>query len=159
MKKFILDEVDHQILDVLIENARTPFTDIAKKLSISAGTVHVRVKKMEDEGVIQGSTLTLDYQKLGYTFIAYIGVILDKTSKIQNVLNDLQKIPNITVAYVTAGTYSVFCKIRAKDTNEAKDVLYKIDEIDGVERTETTIAFEEIINDRKRLMHAIFKEM
>ena len=49
MKKFILDEIDHQILDILIENARTPFTDIAKKLLVSAGTIHVRVKKMEDE--------------------------------------------------------------------------------------------------------------
>ena len=52
MKKFILDEIDHQILDILIENARTPFTDIAKKLLVSAGTIHVRVKKMEDEGII-----------------------------------------------------------------------------------------------------------
>ena len=50
MAKFKLDEVDHQILDMLIENTRTPFTDIAKKLLISAGTVHVRVKKMEEAG-------------------------------------------------------------------------------------------------------------
>ena len=54
MKKFLLDEIDHLILDVLIENARTPFTDIAKQLLVSAGTIHVRVKKMEDEGIIQG---------------------------------------------------------------------------------------------------------
>mgnify|MGYP001184402448 CR=1 FL=1 len=69
MKKFILDEIDHQILDILIENARTPFTDIAKKLLVSAGTIHVRVKKMEDEGIIQGSTLTLNYEKMGYSFL------------------------------------------------------------------------------------------
>ena len=60
MKKYNLDEVDHQILDMLIDNARTPFTDIAKKLLVSAGTIHVRVKKMEEEGIIKGSTLTLD---------------------------------------------------------------------------------------------------
>jgi DNA-binding Lrp family transcriptional regulator len=51
MSKFRLDEVDHQILDMLIDNTRVPFTDIAKKLLISAGTVHVRVKKMEDAGM------------------------------------------------------------------------------------------------------------
>ena len=45
MAKFKLDEIDHQILDMLIQNTRVPFTDIAKKLLISAGTVHVRVKK------------------------------------------------------------------------------------------------------------------
>ena len=69
MAKIKLDEIDHQILDLLIDNTRTAFTDIAKKLLISAGTVHVRVKKMEDAGIIKGSSLTLDYKKLGYTFM------------------------------------------------------------------------------------------
>ena len=80
MAKFKLDEIDHQILDLLIDNTRTAFTDIAKKLLISAGTVHVRVKKMEDAGIIKGSSLTLDYKKLGYTFISYIGIFLEKNS-------------------------------------------------------------------------------
>ncbi|MBT4517074.1 MAG: AsnC family transcriptional regulator, partial [Cryomorphaceae bacterium] len=49
-----LDDVDRKILDILIDNTRTPFTDIAKRLLISAGTVHVRVKKMEDLAIIKG---------------------------------------------------------------------------------------------------------
>ena len=61
MAKVKLDEIDHQILDMLIDNTRVPFTDIAKKLLISAGTVHVRVKKMEDAKIIKGSSLTIDY--------------------------------------------------------------------------------------------------
>jgi Lrp/AsnC family transcriptional regulator for asnA, asnC and gidA len=159
MKKFVLDEIDHQILDMLIDNARTPFTDIAKKLIVSAGTIHVRVKKMEDEGIIKGSTLTLDYEKMNYAFIAHIGVFLEKTSRTKEVIEDLRKIPNITVAYITAGKYNVFCKIRAKDTSHAKDIIFKIDEIDGVARTETMISLEESINDKKRLMHSVFREL
>ncbi len=159
MKKYALDDIDHQILDVLIENARTPFTDIAKKLGVSAGTIHVRVKKMEDEGIIQGSTLTLNYEKMGYTFVAHIGIYLEKTNRIQMVLEELRRIPYVTVAYVTAGKYSIFCKVRAKDTNHAKDVIYEIDDIRGVSRTETMIAMEESINDKKRMMHAIFKDI
>ena len=111
MKKFILDEIDHQILDILIENARTPFTDIAKQLLVSAGTIHVRVKKMEDEGIIQGSTLTLNYEKMGYSFIAHVGVFLEKTSRTKEVIEELRKISSITVAYITAGKYNIFCKI------------------------------------------------
>lgn len=159
MKKFILDEIDHQILDILVENARTPFTDIAKKLLVSAGTIHVRVKKMEDEGVIQGSTLTLNYEKMTYSFIAHVGVFLEKTSMTQYVIEDLRKIPNVTVAYVTAGKYNIFCKVRAKDTNDAKNIIFRIDDIAGVNRTETMISLEESINDKKRLMHAIFQEL
>lgn len=159
MAKFKLDETDHQILDMLIENTRTPFTDIAKKLQISAGTVHVRVKKMEEAGIITGSSLTLDYKKLGFSFIAYVGVFLNKTSQTQFVLERINEIPYVTVAHVTTGKFNIFCKIRAKDTSHAKEIIYKIDDIEGVTRTETMISLEESINDKKRLMHSIFKEI
>lgn len=159
MRKYLLDEIDHQILDMLIENARTPFTDIAKKLLVSAGTIHVRVKKMEDEGIIKGSTLTLDYEKLEYNFIAHIGIFLHSSSIIREVITELEKISNVTVAYITAGKYNIFCKIRAKDTNQAKEIIFAIDAIEGVQRTETMISLEESINDKKRMMHAIFKDI
>ena len=135
MGKVKLDEIDHQILDMLIDNTRTPFTDIAKKLLISAGTVHVRVKKMEEAGIIKGSSLTLDYVKLGYAF------------------------PNVTIAHITTGKFNIFCKIRAKDTTHAKNIIFKIDDIDGISRTETMISLEESFNDKKRLMHTIFNEL
>jgi Lrp/AsnC family transcriptional regulator, regulator for asnA, asnC and gidA len=159
MAKFKLDETDHQILDMLIENTRTPFTDIAKKLQISAGTVHVRVKKMEEAEIIIGSSLTLDYKKLGYSFIAYVGVFLLKTSQTQFVLERINEIPYVTVAHVTTGKFNIFCKIRAKDTGHAKDIIYRIDDIEGVTRTETMISLEESINDKKRLMHSIFSDI
>lgn len=159
MARFRLDEVDHQILDILIDNTRTPFTDIAKKLSISAGTVHVRVKKMEEAGIIIGSSLTLDYKKLGYAFIAYVGVYLNKTSQTKFVLERINEIPYVTVAHVTTGKFNVFCKVRARNTEHAKQVIFQLDDIEGVYRTETMISMEESLNDKKRLMHSIFNEM
>lgn len=159
MGKYKLDEVDHQILDMLIDNTRIPFTDIAKKLIISAGTVHVRVKKMEEAGIIRGSSLTLDYKKLGYSFIAYVGVFLNNTSQTSFVLERLNQIPYITVAHITTGKFNIFCKIRAKNTSHAKDIIFMIDDIEGVYRTESMISLEESINDKKRLMHTIFNEL
>ena len=159
MGKFKLDEIDHQILDILIDNTRVPFTDIAKKLVISAGTVHVRVKKMEEAGIIKGSSLTLDYAKLGYSFIAYVGVFLQNTSQTQFVIERINEIPYVTVAHITTGKFNIFCKIRANDTTHAKEIIFKIDDIEGVYRTETMISLEESINDKKRLMHKIFNEM
>ena len=157
--KFKLDDVDHKILDLLIDNSRIPFTDIAKKLLISAGTVHVRVKKMEEFGIIQGASLALDYKKLGYTFIAYIGIFLEKTHLTNFVLEKLESIPYVTVAHITTGRFNIFCKIRSKNTNHAKEIIFMIDDIDGVSRTETMISLEESINDKKRLMHHIFNEL
>ena len=159
MSKIKLDEIDHQILDLLIDNTRTAFTDIAKKLLISAGTVHVRVKKMEDAGIIKGSSLTLDYKKLCYTFIAYIGIFLEKTHQTKFVLKNLEAVPFVTVANITTGKFNIFCKVRAKSTDHAKQIIFDIDDIEGVSRTETMISLEESINDKKRLMHRIFNEL
>ena len=157
--KFKLDEIDYKILDLLIDNSRIPYTDIAKKLLISAGTVHVRIKKMEDAGIISGSSLKLDYKKLGYTFIAYIGIFLEETHLTNEVLEKLNSIPFVTVAHITTGRFNIYCKIRSKNTNHAKEIIFMIDDIDGVSRTETMISLEESINDKKRLMHKIFNEI
>jgi len=159
MARINLDEIDHQILEILIENTRVPFTDISKRLLISAGTVHVRVKKMEVAGIIKGSSLNLDYVKLGYSFIAYVGIFLEKTNKTHFVLKELNKLPFVTVAHITTGKFNIFCKVRAKDTKNAKDIIFMIDDIEGVLRTETMISLEESINDKKRLMHRIFNEL
>ena len=157
--KFKLDEIDYKVLDLLIDNSRIPYTDIAKKLLISAGTVHVRIKKMEDAGIISGSSLKLDYKKLGYTFSAYIGIFLEKTHLTNEVLEKLNSIPFVTVAHITTGRFNIYCKIRSKNTNHAKEIIFMIDDIDGVSRTETMISLEESINDKKRLMHKIFNEI
>ena len=159
MSKIKLDEIDRQILDLLIDNTRTAFTDIAKKLLISAGTVHVRVKKMEDLGIIKGSSLTLDYKMLGYNFIAYIGILIDRSRRTYEIIEELKKKPFITVAHITTGKYNIFCKIRAKGTEHAREIIFSVDDVEGVLRTETMISLEESINDKKRLMKNIFQDL
>jgi Lrp/AsnC family transcriptional regulator for asnA, asnC and gidA len=114
---------------------------------------------MEDAGIITGSSLSLDYKKLGYSFIAYVGIFLEKTSQTQFVLNRINEIPYVTVAHITTGKFNLFCKVRAKNTEHAKQVIFKIDDIDGVYRTETMISMEESLNDKTRLMRSIFDEM
>src|SRR5690625_382357 len=159
MTKFKLDKLDHQILDILIDDTRTAFTDIAKRLDISAGTVHVRVRKMEEGGIITGSTLNLNYKKLGYTFVAYVGVFLNKTSQTKFVIQRNTEIANVVEAHVATGKYNIFCKIRARDTDHARKIIYQLDDIECVFRTETMVSMEESFSNKKRLMHSIFEEM
>ena len=113
-------------------------------------------KKLEEAGIIKGTTLITDYDKMGYQFVAYVGLLLTKTNKTQKVIDELYRIPNVTVVHVVSGKYNIFCKIRARDTADAKDVIYKIDQIDDVLRTESMISLEESFNDKNRLMHSIF---
>ncbi|QCX52384.1 Lrp/AsnC family transcriptional regulator [Elizabethkingia sp. JS20170427COW] len=150
-----LDEIDNKILGYLVANTRMPFTEIAKLMDVSAGTIHVRVKKMEDAGIILGSSLKLDYGKLDYNFTAYIGISLTKSNKTQSVLQQLATIPNVIEAAVTSGKYNIFVKIRAKNTEDAKRVIYLIDDIDAVMGTESMISMEEYLSDKNRLIQAI----
>ena len=150
-----LDEIDKKILDFLVENTRTPFTEIANQMGISAGTVHVRVKKMEDAGIILGSSLVINYKKLNYNFTTYVGILLSKSNKTQGVLKILEGIPNVTELSVTSGKYNIFCKIRAKDTDDAKRIIYQINDIEEVMRTESMISIEEYFSDKNRLINAV----
>lgn len=153
--EYRLDEIDKKILDYLVENTRMPFTEIAKNMGVSAGTIHVRVKKMEDAGIILGSSLIIDYGRLDYHFAAYIGVLLTKSNRTQEVLKELEKIPNIVEINVVSGKYNIFCKVIAKNTEDAKRIIYQIDDIQDVMRTESMISMEEVVSSKNRLMKGI----
>ncbi len=150
-----LDEIDKKILDFLVENTRMPFTEIAKQMDVSAGTIHVRVKKMEDAGIILGSSLIIDYGKLDYYFTAYIGILLTKSNRTQDVLKELATIPNVVEISVISGKYNIFVKVRAKNTEDAKRIIYQIDDIQDVMRTESMISMEEFLSDKNRLIKAV----
>ena len=154
-----LDQVDRQILGHLLLDARKTFTDIAKELNVSSGTVHIRVKKMEKSGVIKGASLQLDYETLGYGFIAFVGIYLDQTQNTSLVINELKEIPEVTVAHIATGRFGIFAKIRCTDTKHAKDVIFRISEIPSVINTETMIALEECINSSKNLLQTILEKM
>ena len=98
--------------------------------------------------------------KLGYSFIAYVGIFLEKTSATEEVLKIIERYSIYYCSnHITTGKFNVFCKVRARDTHHAKDIIFMIDDVVGVSRTETMISLEESINDKKRLMHRIFNEL
>lgn len=142
-----IDEVDKQILSILMTDAKTPYTDIAKLIHVSGGTVHVRMRKLEQLGIVTGASLTIDYAKLGYDISAFLGIYLDKSSLYDEVAVELKKIPEIVEAHYTTGLYSIFAKIICRDTSHLKEVLHdKIQKIGGIQRTETFITLQESIN-------------
>jgi Lrp/AsnC family transcriptional regulator, regulator for asnA, asnC and gidA len=142
-----LDEVDKQILAILMKNAKTPYTDIAKTIHVSGGTVHVRMNKLEQLGIVTGATLTIDYTKLGYDISAFLGIYLDKSSLYDEVSDQLKQIPEVVSAHYTTGIYSIFAKIICRDTAHLKEILHdKIQQINGIQRTETFISLQESIN-------------
>lgn len=151
-----LDRIDREILTFLIQDARTTHTEIAKKLNVSPGTIHGRLKKLEKRKLIKGATIVINYEVVGYRFTAYVGLVLIRSSDTERIIESLRKIPEVTVADIATGQFSIFCKIRCRDNMHGKDVIYKINDISGVVRTETMISLEEPINDKERLFRSIF---
>lgn len=77
-KNYDIDNVDLKILALLTEDAKMPYTEVAKKVFVSGGTVHVRMRKMEEIGIVKGTTLKMDYSKMGYDITAFLGIYLEK---------------------------------------------------------------------------------
>ena len=147
-----IDNIDLQILELLLKNAKKPYTEVAKQVYVSGGTVHVRMRKLEEAGIVQGTTLLIDYAKLGYDITAFIGIFLSKSELYDEVINKLKQIPEITSVHYTTGNYSMFAKMHCKDTKHLKNVLHdKIQKVEGITRTDTMISLEESINREPRL--------
>ncbi|WP_425392273.1 Lrp/AsnC ligand binding domain-containing protein [Ekhidna sp.] len=156
-KNYDIDNVDLKILNILSEDAKIPYTEVAKKVFVSGGTVHVRMKKLEEMGIVKGTTLKIDYAKLGYDITCFLGIYLEKSSLYDRVVSELKEIPEIATIRYTTGNYNIFCKIYCKDTQHLRDVLHdKIQKVDGIESTETFISLEESVN--KHLVFENFME-
>ena len=142
--KINLDKLDLQILHYMMADAGISYADLGKKLFVSGGTIHVRIKKLQEAGVVKGTRLDADLKKLGLDVIAFIGIYLEKSSLYDSVARELQKIPQIVRLNYTTGNYSMFAEIIAKDIQELRWVLHdELQKIKGIERTETFISLEE----------------
>jgi len=145
--KLNLDKFDYQIIQHMMEDAEISYADLGKKLFVSGGTIHVRIKKLQEMGIVKGTRLAVDTHKLGYTVIAFIGIYLEKSSLYDSVAKDLMKIPEVVRLNYTTGNYSMFVEIACKDINQLRFVLHdQMQKIKGIERTETLISLEESLN-------------
>lgn len=142
--KLNLDKLDLQIIQEMMEDAEISYADLGKKLFVSGGTIHVRIKKLEELNVVKGKKLSVDLKSLGYDVIAFIGVYLEKSSLYDSVAKELKKIRQIVRLNYTTGNYSMFAEIVCKDIQELRFVLHdELQKIKGIERTETFISLEE----------------
>jgi Lrp/AsnC family transcriptional regulator, regulator for asnA, asnC and gidA len=147
-----IDNLDRQILALLMEDATLSYTEIAKNLIVSGGTIHVRMKKLKDIGIVKGAHLEIDHAKTGFDICAFLGIYLEKGSEYKKAVEQFKKIPEIVELHYSTGTYSMFAKIICRDTKNLREVLNeKIQTIAGVQRTETFISLEESIKRPVRI--------
>ncbi len=139
-----LDNLDLQIIQAMMQDAEVSYADLGKQFFVSGGTIHVRIKKLEELGIVQGKRLAVDLKVLGYDIIAFIGIYLEKSSMYDTVALALKNIPQVVRVNYTTGNYSMFVEIVCKDIQQLRFVLHdELQKIKGIERTETLISLEE----------------
>lgn len=139
-----IDELDLKLIQRMMQNADSSYAEIAEELFVSPGTIHVRMKKLVEMGVIKHKIIEVDLKKIGFDVVAFIGVYLEKSSLYDSVAKQLKKIPQVVRLNYTTGSYSMFIEIICKDIDQLRKVLHDdLQKVQGIERTETLISLEE----------------
>ncbi|MBS3797522.1 MULTISPECIES: transcriptional regulator AsnC [unclassified Pseudoalteromonas] len=147
MTNYRFDNLDRSILGALMTNARTPYAELAKQCGVSAGTIHVRIEKMRQAGVITGTQVSVDAKRLGYDVCCFIGINLNNARDYPQTLERLRELEEVVEAYYTTGNYSIFIKVMARSIEHLQDVLInKIQAIEAIQSTETLISLQNPIN-------------
>ncbi|PIB37569.1 hypothetical protein BFP72_14705 [Reichenbachiella sp. 5M10] len=138
-----INEIDKAILRRLSENARVPFSTVAKELGISNTMVHQRVNKLRQIGVIEKATFRFNPKALGYTTEAITRIDVANAKFIPQIVRELEKIPEVIECSNISGKYALLVKVMSRDNSHLRDVLYgKIHDLEGVIGTDTNISFE-----------------
>ena len=141
-----IDNLDKQILEIISQNARIPFKDVAAECGVSRAAIHQRVQRLIDLGVIIGSGYHVNPKSLGYSTCTYVGIKLEKGSMYKSVVAELKKIPELVECHFTTGPYTMLTKLYCTDNEHLMELLNtKIQEIPGVTATETLISLEQSI--------------
>lgn len=141
-----IDKLDLQIMDIISNNARIPFKEVATACGVSRAAIHQRVQRLIDMNVIVGSGYDVNPKSLGYSTCTYVGIRLEKGSMYKSVVDELKKIPEIVECHFTTGPYTMLVKLYARDNEQLMDLLNnRIQGIQGVDSTETLISLDQSI--------------
>jgi len=138
-----LDELDEKILNMIINNARIPFLEVARVCNVSGAAIHQRIQKLVNLGVIKGSEYIVDHNKVGYETSAYMGLYLKDPEQFDAVVAALKQIPEVVECYYTTGQYDLFIRLYARNNQHLLEIIHKKLQPLGLSRTETLISFKE----------------
>lgn len=146
-----LDDKDYKILTLLRENARLTTGEMTKELDIAQTTVHNRIRRMRESGIIKRFTVDLDRKKIGRGLTAYILCTVSyRTSQGQkinqyDVAQLIKALPEVEDVSIVTGEIDMIVKVALGDVDELNDfVIYKLRDIEGIEKTVTSVVLTEV---------------
>jgi Lrp/AsnC family leucine-responsive transcriptional regulator len=149
-----VDDIDRSLVAALLEDARTSFADLARRVGLSAPSVQERVRKLEREGVLRGSTVDVDPQALGLGVAALVGLQQREGVDSDDVVVGLRAVPEIEDCWLVAGDEAFVVKVRVADLDHLDRTLRVLRHVPGIARTRTTVVLSTPFEGRRRVPEA-----
>ncbi len=138
-KRLQPDETDRRIIAELTENCRRSYRELASALGMSPAAVMERMKWLENEGVIDGYSVTANWEKLGYEFVAVVQISMSHGAALLDVQKKIAKLPGVTAVYDITGQYDSMAILKCKSRQELSSLVKKILNLPKVEKTNTSM--------------------
>ena len=133
-----MDDLDHQLIALLRQNARQNVADLAHRLKVSRGTVTNRIRKLEDDQVIVGYTVRLKPEAEPERIRAWMGVVVEG-NQTRRVIASLLGEPGVSALHDTNGRWDLLAELEVRSMNDLSAVLERVRLISGIHNTETSI--------------------
>jgi len=137
----MVDEKDRKILQILMENARIPIVEIAKKIGLSDVAVKKRILKLEKDGIIRKYTIIVDPEKLGYNSISIVGVDVEP-EKLLSVVKELKEKDYVKCLAITTGDHMIVMTVWAENNRKLTEIIQNIGSLEGVKKVCPSIVLE-----------------
>ena len=146
MSRSQIDNLDTKILQMLVDNGRKPFLEIARECGVSGAAIHQRIAKLQATNILEGSRALIKPSTLGYDTCAFIGVFLKEPDKFDQVLERLKEGPEVVECHYTTGQYDMLVKVYARDNEHLLHLIHEKLQPMGLLRTETLVSFREVFS-------------
>lgn len=144
-----LDTIDLRILQLLQENAQFTIKEISQKINLSMTPTHDRIKRLEQEEIIEKYVTILNKKKLGNPLVVYCSITLDKQQKnhFEEFEGAIKQFPEVIECSVISGSYDYLVKVIAKDM-EAYNEFYqkKLSDLQSVAHISSSFVMSEVKN-------------
>jgi Lrp/AsnC family transcriptional regulator for asnA, asnC and gidA len=145
---YSLDRLDKEILEILQEDGRISYSKIAQMLNMSESTIHMRIKRLRELGILRGFYADVDMEKIGLKVLAFVQLKADP-KKYEQVLNVLKEMKEVAEIYDVTGEYYALVKVVVPSNEDLAKVLDEIGKLDGVTDTYTMIVLRVIKEGKK----------
>jgi len=140
----MIDNLDRKIIDILKDDSRRPFVDIADQLGVSEGTVRSRVHRMTDEGIIRGFTIKTSSKNVK----ALVDIRMDVNTEGEDIASQLSNIPGVTEVYEVTGDQDMVVVVDVDSSQKLNEIVDKIRRFKSILSTRTRLILKEHFGER-----------